>query len=265
MSNTFYSGRTALVTGASSGIGKEFCLQLAAMDCTPILVARRVNRLEELAAEIDKKYGIKAIVIPADLTQANASTILHETIMSRDINVDILINNAGFGFQGSFLGTDAGEYSQMATLNMSVLTELSRLFSEAMVRKKFGGILNVASMAGFTPIPYFAVYAATKSYVNSFSCALWYEFKNKGVHVTSLCPGPVETEFFEVARADKNAVPVRQVQQADEVAATGLTALAANKMLAPTTRQLNIMSKMSALAPLKLNMRVAASFMKKKD
>lgn len=261
---SFYQGTSALITGASSGIGREFALQLAALGSTPVLVARRQDRLEQLADEIRTKYQIEAVVMKADLALPHAAAALYSHTQEAGLKPDILINNAGFGFQGAFLKGDARTYHEMTLLNITALTELTYFYLPAMVEQGKGGILNVASMAGFAPIPYFAVYAATKSYVNSFGCALWHEMKNTGVHVSTLCPGPVKTEFFEVSGAQPEDLPVRNIQSAREVTETGLKALAGNEMLVPTSATLKLMSKISSLVPLKANMSTAASFMKNK-
>lgn len=259
-----FEGKTALVTGASSGIGIEFALQLAAQGATPLLVARRESRMQQLAQAIHEQCGITAPVIALDLTAPDAVTELKKTIEARNLHVDILVNNAGFGYQGAFEGADEQTYHTMCTLNMTALTVLTRAFLPGM--KQGGGILNVASMAGIAPIPYFSVYAATKAYVCSFGSALWHEMKQAGghVHVSTLCPGPVETEFFEVAGANPKDVPAREVQQADEVARIGLQALLDNEMLVPTSGSLRVMQKAAALVPAKLSMSLAAAMMKKK-
>lgn len=261
---TFFRDTTALITGASSGIGREIALQLASMGSKPVLVARRKERLEQLSDEIRTKFKIEAAIIPTDLSAPHAAASLFSSTQQAGIQPDILINNAGFGFQGAFLKGDARTYHEMTMLNMTALTELTYFYLPAMVEQKKGGILNIASMAGFAPIPYFAVYAATKSYVNSFGCALWHEMKGTGVHVSTLCPGPVKTEFFEVSGAKPDDLPVRNIQSAREVTTTGLQALAKNDMLVPTSSTLKIMSKISSLVPLKANMSTAASFMKNK-
>lgn len=260
-----FEGKTALVTGASSGIGIEFALQLAARGAVPILVARREARMKQLAEAIYEKCGVEAPVIPADLTAPNAVSELKEAVNARELSVDILINNAGFGFQGEFEGADEQTYITMCTLNVTALTALTRAFLPGM-KANGGGILNVSSMAGIAPIPYFSVYAATKAYVCNFGSALWHEMKEAGgnVHVSTLCPGPVETEFFEVAGANPKDVPAREIQQADEVARIGLKALLSNKMMVPTSPSLKLMQKTAALVPSKLGMSAAAAMMKKK-
>ncbi|MCH8557062.1 MAG: SDR family oxidoreductase [Balneolia bacterium] len=261
----FFDKKTALVTGASSGIGRRMSLDLAARGCKPILVARRKDRLTELASEIKETTEIDAVVIEKDLNEPGAAAWLFSRLKEDGIDTDILINNAGFGFKGRFLKGDAATYRSMTDLNVSVLTELSYFFLPDMLSRKQGGILNVASMAAMAPVPYFAVYAATKSYVSSFGCALWHEMKGTGVHISTLCPGPVRTEFFKVAGAKEGDAPERTVQTAEEVSKIGLDALATNKMLVPTSNSLRILSKVSSVIPLKTNMKVAASFMKESD
>lgn len=258
-----FKGKTALVTGASSGIGIEFALQLALRGATPVLVARREARMQQLARAIKEQCGIIAPVIPLDLIAPDAVSELRKALEAQSLHIDILINNAGFGYQGSFDGADEHTYERMCTLNMTALTVLTRALLPGM--KNGGGILNVASMAGIAPIPYFTVYAATKAYVCSFGAALWHEMKAAGgqVHVSTLCPGPVETEFFEVAGANPKDVPAREVQHADEVARIGLQALLENEMMVPTSGSLRIMQKVASLVPAKLGMSAAAAMMKK--
>ena len=219
--------------------------------------------MKELARAIYEQCGITAPVIALDLTKPEAVSQLQRAVENLGLRVDILINNAGFGFQGAFENADQHTYDTMCTLNVTALTVLTRAFLPGM--KQGGGILNVASMAGIAPIPYFSVYAATKAYVCSFGSALWHEMKEAGghVHVSTLCPGPVETEFFDVAGANPADVPAREVQQADEVARIGLKALLNNDMLVPTSGSLRAMQKIAALVPTKAGMSAAAAMMKK--
>lgn len=261
----FYKNKTALVTGASSGIGRQMSFDLAQRGTRPVLLARRKDRLEELADEIKQSFGIDAVVIEKDLNEPGAAAWLYSHLKEQQIEIDILINNAGFGFKGRFLKGDAATYRNMTDLNVSVLTELTYFFLPDMLSKKAGGILNVASMAAMSPVPYFAVYAATKSYVSSFGCALWHEMKGTGVNISTLCPGPVRTEFFIVAGAKEGDAPERTVQTAQEVSKIGLDALAANTMLVPTSASLKLLGKISSVIPLKTNMKVAASFMKESE
>jgi short-subunit dehydrogenase len=257
------SKTTALITGASSGIGKEMALELAKRGSKTILVARRKDRLEALAEKISSTYHTEAIILPCDLLEKGAASHIYEQLSLKSIEVDILVNNAGFGYKGAFLANTLESYRDMTMLNMTVLTELTWLFSKGMKERRFGGILNVASMAGFGPIPLFAVYAATKSYVISFSEALWHEMKEFNIHVSALCPGPVETEFFEVAQMDPTKMSLRTIQKADEVAKLAIDSLLSNKRVIPTSPTLKIMRRIGNFVPTRLSMSAAAAMMGK--
>ncbi len=191
---------TALVTGASSGIGETFARELAALNQDLILVARSQDKLESLATELAKQYQIKTTVIPQDLTAPNAGQLLYDDIKARGLTVDLLINNAGFGDYGKFSDRTLDKQLAMIQLNVTVLIELTGLFLPEMQQRGKGGIINVSSIAGFQPLPYMSVYAATKAFVLNFTEALWAENKHSGVSILALCPGPTESEFFN--RAD---------------------------------------------------------------
>ena len=198
MPDPFYHGRTALVTGASAGIGADLARQLGAAGARVVLVARREDALASVAAAV-RQAGGTAVVVAADLEPAGAARALAERLGEAGETVDVLVNNAGFGVQGPFLDADAGEVDGMVGLNVATLTGLTRRLVPGMVERGRGGVLNVASTAAFTPAPQFAVYAATKAYVLSLTEALWAELRDTPVHVTCLCPGPVRTEFGERA------------------------------------------------------------------
>jgi short-subunit dehydrogenase len=194
-------GCNALITGASAGIGREFARQLAGRAKSLTLVARREQRLNELRDELKHQYPNLAISISktdlADLVQLNE---LLAWLDRERIDVDVLINNAGLGDSGAFAMSDPIRNKQMTLVNIVALTTLTRHLLPQIIARRRGGILNVSSSAGFLPIPDFAVYAATKAYVTSFSEALRIELRGTGVNVSSLCPGPVHTEFQEVAK-----------------------------------------------------------------
>ena len=192
--------KTALITGASTGIGVVFARQLAQRQMELILVARSRDKLEQLAAELGEQYGVKVTVIVQDLTVAGAGKLVYETVNQKGINVDLLVNNAGFGGYGAFSEQDLARQLEMIQLNNLVLVELTHYFLRPMLAGAGGAIINVASIAGFQPLPYLSVYAATKAFVLSFSESLWAENKDKGVEILALCPGPTESNFFEVAR-----------------------------------------------------------------
>jgi hypothetical protein len=192
---------SALITGASSGIGREFALQLASRARAIVLVARRSKQLTDLRDELlnrNPKLEVHVRVIDvADKTQMES---LIDSLARDKIEIDLLINNAGLGDSGAFLKSDPIRNEQMALVNMVALTSLTRQFLPHMIAKRRGGILNVSSSAGFLPIPGNAVYAATKAYVTSFSEAIRAELRGKGVSVCAVCPGPVRTEFQQVAK-----------------------------------------------------------------
>ncbi|BAG02575.1 short-chain dehydrogenase/reductase [Microcystis aeruginosa NIES-843] len=219
--------KTALITGASTGIGVVFARQLAQRQMELILVARSRDKLEQLAAELEEQYGVKVTVIVQDLTVAGAGKLVYDTMNQKGINVDLLVNNAGFGDYGAFSEQDLARQLEMIQLNNLVLVELSHYFLRPMLAGAGGAIINVASIAGFQPLPYLSVYAATKAFVLSFSESLWAENKDKGVEILALCPGPTESNFFEVARfpsafMGKNG----RLDSAEVVVQEALTALA---------------------------------------
>jgi short-subunit dehydrogenase len=206
-------GCNALITGASAGIGREFARQLAGRARSLVLIARREQRLNELRDELRQQHPNAAISIRktdlADLVQLNEllAWLNHERV-----EADLLINNAGLGDSGPFATSDSVRNEQMTFVNILALSALTRHFLPQMIARRHGGILNVSSSAGFLPIPNFAVYAATKAYVTSFSEALRAELRGTGVGVCALCPGPVHTEFQEVAKR-----PGRQPDTGPEV------------------------------------------------
>ena len=231
----------ALVTGASAGLGIEFARQLSARGHRLVLAARRKDRLEELAGELG---NARAVAI--DLSEAKSTERLMADVAAAGEEVEILVNNAGFGLIGRFAELDAARQRQMVDLNVGALTDLCRAVAPGMVQRKSGGILNVASTAAFQPGPKMAVYFATKAFVLSLSEALHEELKPHGVNVTCLCPGPTRTEFGEVAGFGGNALYDRVVMQARDVVKAGLDGLeknhavvvpgVVNKVVAASTR-----------------------------
>jgi len=192
---------SALITGASAGIGREFARQLAGRAQSLILLARREQKLSELRDELRQQYpNLTVHIRRTDLADLAQLKELRAWLDSEKIEVDLLINNAGLGDLGSFATSDPIRNEQIMLVNMMALTSLTRHLLPQMIGRKRGGILNVSSSAGFLPIPTFAIYAATKAYVTSFSEALRAELRGTGVSVCALCPGPVHTEFQEVAK-----------------------------------------------------------------
>lgn len=189
----------ALITGASSGIGLELARVHAKKGGDLVLVARRIDRLNEIKEELTEKHNIEVMVIERDLAVPTAGENLYKEIKEKDLKIEYLINNAGFGGHGYFYEREWSRDRDMIQLNIMTLTELTRMFLPEMVERGSGRILNVASMAGFLPGPFQAVYYATKAFVLSFSEAIASELDGSGVTVTALCPGPTKTEFEEVA------------------------------------------------------------------
>ena len=218
-----YQGKTALITGASGGIGAAFARALAARGANVILVARSEDRLRAPGEELARDHGVRAEVVAADLTRPGAAGELRAAVAARGLMVDLLVNNAGFGTYGRF-GTLAPEreHDEVA-LNVAAMVDLTHLFLPAMLERGDGGVINLASTSAFQPLPYMAVYGATKAFVLSFSEALWAECRGRGVRVLALCPGPTATGFFAVVGSEDGAVG--QTRTAAQAVATGLRAL----------------------------------------
>jgi short-subunit dehydrogenase len=219
----------ALVTGASAGLGVEFARQLSKRGHRLVLAARRKERLEEMAAELG---NARAAAI--DLSKPEAVTELIADIEGAGEDVDLLINNAGFGLIGRFAELDAKREREMIDLNVGALTDLCRAVAPRMIARKSGGILNVASTAAFQPGPKMAVYFATKAFVLSLSEALHEELKPHGIKVSCLCPGPTRTEFGEVAGFGGNSLFDRVAMRADDVVRQGLNGLDRNRAVVVT-------------------------------
>ncbi|MDQ3119382.1 MAG: SDR family oxidoreductase [Verrucomicrobiota bacterium] len=191
---------TALITGASAGIGREFARQLAGRAGSLVLVARRRDRLEELRRELTSSHSnLRVHVHSFDLAQTDQVERLCAALEQDGIGIDLLINNAGLGDRGDFVGAEPQRILDMLLVNVVALTALTRRLLPGMIARKKGAVLNVSSCASFLPMATMAVYAATKAYVTSFSEAIGAELRGTGIHVTALCPGPVHTEFASVA------------------------------------------------------------------
>jgi hypothetical protein len=214
--------RTCLVTGASSGIGAELARELARRGQGVTLTARRKDRLEDLAAELSDTHGVRAEVAAVDLADAEARLALADEIAGRGLTVEMLVNNAGVGTFGPVHDGDATREVTMLRTNVEALAHLCSLFLPGMVERKRGAVLNVASTAAFQPMPGQAGYGASKAFVLSYSHALRAETRGTGVTVTTLCPGPVETEFNRAAGLDEeaatNALPRFMWVKAEDVA-----------------------------------------------
>jgi short-subunit dehydrogenase len=218
-----------LITGASSGLGEGFARALAARKHNLLLVARREERLRELAAELERAEGVSVSTVTLDLAAEGSREALMVEVASRGLTVETLINNAGFGARGAFAEIDLAEQRRMIALNCTALMELCHRVLPGMISAKRGGILNVASTASFQPGPWMAVYYATKAFVLSFSEALHEEVRGHGVKVAALCPGPTRTEFADVAGMRDSELFKRFASPSDAVVRDGLGALEHNQ------------------------------------
>jgi short-subunit dehydrogenase len=196
-----FADQWALITGASSGIGAEFARQLAARGMHLVLVARRELLLKNLAEELHRQHGTKCEIIIADLARPEEPARVLAEVEARGLTIELLVNNAGIGYVSEVDRTDVARILELVRLNVAALTELSLRVLPGMMQRGHGGVINVASVAGFQPVAYMGAYAASKAYVLHFSEALWAEARERGVTVTTLCPGTTRTEFFDVAGA----------------------------------------------------------------
>lgn len=256
MSESFL-GKRALITGASSGIGAEIARGLAARGVDLVLVARRADRLEALAADL-RQFGVKVEVAPADLADEAARIALAAQYPA----IDILVNNAGLGAFGPFTETEWERTERIIEVNITALTHLTRLFAPGMAERGYGRFLMVASTAAFQPVPLYAVYAATKSYVLSFGSALNVELAERNVRTTTLCPGITKTEFSEVASQRKLGFAGRTVMSAAEVARIGLDGLAKGRGTVVSGSMNAAMAAGTRFAPRGLAAKLAYRFMK---
>lgn len=193
---------TALITGASSGIGLEFAKLFAADGSDLVIVARREERLKEIAEELEAAHGVKVHVLAKDLSKPKAPEEIFSYVNKQKIQIDVLVNNAGFGKKEEFSKTDKDIHLEMVQVNITALTHLTKLFLTGILERGYGGILNVGSLAGFQPGPNLAVYFASKAYVLSFTEALAEEIENPNIKVSCFAPGPVRTEFGEKSKLD---------------------------------------------------------------
>jgi short-subunit dehydrogenase len=220
---------TALITGASSGLGAEYAKLFAADKHDLVLVARRRDRLEALASELRGSHSVRVLVAAADLATPDGPRRVVEEASRAGLQIDFLVNNAGFGASGAFADLDVARELEMIQLNITSLVTLTRAFLPAMIERRSGRILNIGSTAGFPPGPFMAVYYASKAFVNSFTEALWYELRGTGVSATVSCPGATATEFAGVAGNSRSLLFRLGAADPKQVAAEGYKAMKKGK------------------------------------
>ena len=223
---------TALITGASSGIGEQLAHVFAEEGWNLVLTARRRDRLEQLSSTLSARFNVDCDVIVGDLSDALTPEHIFNAVRERNREISALVNNAGLGKLAPFVKTEENTLIDMMAVNMRALTHLTRLFLPGMIARRRGAILNLGSLAGFLPGPDMAIYYASKAFVNSFSEALAVELRGTGVTVTVSCPGPTQSEFGSVAGADARRVTRRHSMPATKVARQAYKAMQAGHVIA---------------------------------
>ena len=240
---------TALVTGASGGIGEELARLFAADGHDLVLVARSKDKLARLAEELSGAHNVAARVVAGDLAHPEAPQEIFDELQAAGIHIDALVNNAGFGSYGAFAETDSQKELELLQVNVVALTHLTKLFLPAMIEHKGGYVMNVASTAAFQPGPLMAVYYASKAYVLHFSEAIANELEGTNVVVSALCPGPTETGFVAAAGMEKSKLFERGAMTARAVAVEGYRGLLAGKAIVIPGVRNNLTARLVGLAP----------------
>ncbi len=255
------SKRTALITGASAGIGAAFAHEFAGHGYDLILVARRADKLEALAGELNAKADVEVTIVPLDLARAEAGSELLAALRERQIEVDALVNNAGYALNGGFLDASWSEQQAMLQVMLTGYTELTHLFLPGMLERNFGRIINVSSLSAFAPPSRGSTYSAIKRYVNDLSAAVDFEFREQGIHCTAVCPGFTYTEFHDVmgVREQTNQYPSYVWQSAAEVAAEGYEAVMRGKVIHITGTLNRLIAAALGLLPRPLLLRLGRS------
>ena len=259
-----WRGKWALITGASAGIGKALAEELAAGGTHLVLTARRVDRLTELARSLKEKFQIKAEVIAADLTEAPAPEKIFAFTRARGIEIELLVNNAGFGQYGELHQVETQRLLDMVQVNCAAVVYLTRLYLPQMIARKHGDILILASTASFQAVPYISTYAATKAFDLLFAEGLAEEMKPHGIRVCALCPGSTESEFHDIA-GQSGLASMRKRESAEKVARTGLAALAAGKSSVISGFQNFVGAQSQRLVPRRMVTRIAGKLFRPTD
>lgn len=253
--------KTALITGASSGIGEATAYVYAKNGYNLILTARRSNRLHDIKDRILSKYKINIDIFIVDLSMSDGAEVLYKHVIENNLKVDVLINNAGFGIYGLLKGTDIAREEQMINLNILSLTKLTKLFINHMLTLGGGNIINIASAAAFQAVPYLATYSATKAYVLSFSEAIGYELKKDNIFVTAVCPGATESEFATTA-GFKSDNAFKNAPTSDELAEFIYKSMKGKRISPIHGAKNNFLTFSLRFSPHKLNTMVAGKMMK---
>jgi uncharacterized protein len=252
---------TALITGASGGIGKDLAEIFARNKYDLVLVARSKDKLDTIATDFEQHYGISVTCFEKDLATLTSAQQLYAEVKNSGIAIEVLVNNAGFGLSGETLSMELEKIAEMMQLNMNTLTMLCYLFGQDMKRARQGKILNIASTAAFQSAPYLGIYSATKAYVLNLSEALYIEMKKYGIQVTAACPGPTVTGFTKVAGMENSKLFASNKMSSREVAARCYKALMRGKMTAVIGAKNKLLSMSTRLVPRKLLVMVAARMM----
>jgi len=246
---------TVLITGATSGIGYDFAAIFAEKGYNLFLASRNLEKLEEIKETVEKKFNVSVKIVAIDLSKAKSAQSVFEETRNQNTDIDILINNAGFGIYGDHIDLDIDAVEAMIQLNITTLTELCTLFGKEMKKRKRGYILNVASTAAYQPLPFVAAYSATKSYVLYFSEALAKELEDYQIVVTCLSPGATKTNFFDTAgigEKEKGLFANKRRMQSKDVAMIGVNALFSKKLSVISGRKNSILASINKLSSRKM-------------
>lgn len=255
--------KIALITGASGGIGLEIAKLFAKEKINLLLTARSEKKLNSIKQQLEKDYKIKVYYVAADLSNINGVKVILNYVEENSLHIAYLINNAGFGDYGAFLERRIEKYREMIALNVSALVELTYYFSKIMIRQGYGKIMNVASTSGFQPVPYFAVYGASKAFVMSFTEALHKELEKTGVTVTVLSPGPTETGFMDKADMSNARLYKKGVMNAKDVALIGYKGMQKGKLhIVPGLRNRIMGIVANMMPPSRLRINISAKVMR---
>lgn len=254
--------KTVLITGASSGIGKETAFEYARNDYDLVLVARRFENLSVIKKKIEDKYHAAVTIISMDLSRLDSAEDLFEEIQESKLKIDVLINNAGFGIYGELLSNDPEKLEEMLVLNMITLSKLTQIFAKEMVKNGHGHIINLASTAAFQPIPGLAAYSASKAYVMNFSDAIAYELRDKNVNITTINPGATQSEFGAIAGFEENTNFFDKMPTSKDLAQFIYKAMIANKTNTIHGFKNAFLANTNRFATRKMSTAIAAKMMK---